>query len=414
MAVRLSEDDGYWRAQMFLKNHGLSSCAVSGRRAFVARVDLNFAEVNGSAKRFVEVVRAFWFPMKGGGEFSLRSRLAATVAALFLAIALGVVDYLTGRELVISAFYLLPTLLAAWVAGRWSGLIVGVLCTCVWFLSDLLGGPAYQYPLIPVWNAMMLLVFFVVVVWLLTEFRQAHYQLEKTVERRTAALQAEIDERKRLEHVRRTLGLHVGRKVAEQILARDGRVGGSEQHVTVMFVDIRSFTARTENLEPREAVSFLNRFLHAMVQVVEMEHGGMINKFLGDGFMALFGVDCGQRDHADKALAAGRDLQHRLERLNSDPTYRSEQPIRVGIGINSGRVIVGSIGSSERMEFTVIGSTVNIASRIEALNKTLGTTLLLSRATRDALRRPLALRALPLQSVEGVDRPLETFTPEYA
>jgi adenylate cyclase len=181
-----------------------------------------------------------------------------------------------------------------------------------------------------------------------------------------------------------------------------------------MFVDIRSFTARTANLKPHEAVSFLNRFLHAMVQVVEIEHGGMINKFLGDGFMALFGVDSGQHDHADKALAAGHDLERRLARLNSDLTRRGEEPIRIGIGINSGRVIVGSIGSPERMEFTVIGSAVNIASRIQALNKTLGTTLLLSRATRDALRQPLTLRALPLQSIEGVERPLETFTPEYA
>ena len=352
--------------------------------------------------------------MKGGREFSLRSKLAATAAAVALAIALGVVDYLTGRELVISAFYLLPTWLAAWVAGRWSGLVVGSLCTCVWFLSDLLSGPAYQHPLIPVWNAMMLLVFFVVVVWLLTEFRRSHYQLEQTVARRTASLKAEIEERKQLEHVRHTLGLHVGPKVAEQILARDGRVGGSEQHVTVMFVDIRSFTARTANLKPHQAVSFLNRFLHAMVQVVEIEHGGVINKFLGDGFMALFGVDSDQHDHADKALAAGHALQRRLERLNFDSTRRGEQPIRVGIGINSGRVIVGSIGSPERMEFTVIGSTVNIASRIQALNKRLGTTLLLSRATRDALSRPLSLRALPLQSVEGIERPLETFTPGYA
>jgi class 3 adenylate cyclase len=296
-------------------------------------------------------------------EFSSQSKLAATTAAVVLAIALGFVDYLTGRELVISAFYLLPTWLAAWVAGRWSGLIVGSLCTCVWFLSDVLSGPAYRHPLIPVWNAIMLLVFFVVVVWLLTEFRQSHSQLEKTVQRRTAALRAEIEERKQLEHVRRTLGLHVGQKVAKQILARDGRVGGTEQHLTVVFVDIRSFTARTANLKPHDAVAFLNRFLEAMVQVVEIEHGGMINKFLGDGFMALFGVDGDQYDHADKALAAAHDLEHRLERLNSDLIRHEQEPIRIGIGINSGRVIVGSIGSPERLEFTVIGSTVNIASK---------------------------------------------------
>ena len=352
--------------------------------------------------------------MKPGGEFSYRSKIAATTAAVVLAISLGYMDYVTGREWAISAFYLLPISLAAWVAGRWSGFIVGVLCTYLAFLSDMLSGPAYHDPLIPVWNAVMLFVFFVVVSWLLTDFRQAHRQLEQTVAYRTAALQMEIEERKQLEHARDTLGLHVGPRVAEQILARDGRVGGTEQYVTVMFVDIRSFTSRTANLNPHEAVSLLNRFLHAMVQVVEIEHGGMINKFLGDGFMALFGVDDNRDNHADKALAAGHDLEWRLERLNSDLTRRGEQPIRIGIGINSGRVIVGSIGSPERMEFTVIGSTVNIASRIEALNKTLGTTLLLSRATRNALRQPLALRALPLQCIEGVERPLEIFTPEYA
>jgi class 3 adenylate cyclase len=352
--------------------------------------------------------------MRSGGEFSSQSKIAATTVAVVFAIVLGYVDYITGREWAISAFYLLPISLAAWVAGRWSGFIVGVLCTCSAFFSDMLSGPAYQDPLVPVWNAVMLLVFFVVVSWLLTDFRRSHRQLEQTVAYRTAELAVEIEERKQLEHVRHTLGLHVGPKVAEKILARDGLVGGTEQYVTVMFVDIRSFTSRTANLKPHEAVSLLNRFLHAMVQVVEIEHGGMINKFLGDGFMALFGVDGNQDDHADKALAAGRHLECRLERLNSDLTRRGEQPIRIGIGINSGRVIVGSIGSPERMEFTVIGSTVNIASRIEALNKTLGTTLLFSRATRNALRQPLALRALPLQCIEGVERPLETFTPEYA
>ena len=370
--------------------------------------------MNRLAKRSVKPFRALGFVMKPGGEFSSRSKIAAIIAALVLALALGYVDYVTGRDWAISAFYLLPISLAAWVAGRWWGFFVGALCTCLAFFSDTLSGPAYEHPFIPVWNAVMLLVFFIIVSWLLTDFRRSHYRLEQTVAHRTAALKAQIEERKQLEQVRRTLGLHIGPKVAKQILARDGRVGGTEQHVTVMFVDIRSFTARTANLKPHEAVSFLNRFLHAMVQVVEIEHGGTINKFLGDGFMALFGVDNDQHDHADKALAAGHDLERRLERLNSDLTRRGEEPIRIGIGINSGRVIVGSIGSPERMEFTVIGSTVNIASRIQALNKTLGTTLLLSRATRDALRQPLTLRALPLQSIEGVERPLETFTPEYA
>jgi signal transduction histidine kinase len=132
----------------------------------------------------------------------VRSKVVATAAAVTLAIVLGLVDYLTGREWAISAFYLLPTCLAGWMAGRSAGLAVGALCAAAWFLSDVFGGPTYQHALIPVWNAIMLFVFFFVVVWLLTAFRSSHYYLEQTVERRTAALRAEMEERKRLEHAK--------------------------------------------------------------------------------------------------------------------------------------------------------------------------------------------------------------------
>jgi signal transduction histidine kinase len=132
-------------------------------------------------------------------ERSAISKVLATLAAVILTIGLGLVDYVTGREWAISAFYLLPTCLAGWMAGRWAGFAVGALCAGVWFLSDAFGGPAYQHPLIPVWNAIMLFVFFFVVVWLLVAFRNSHYHLEQTVECRTAALRAEIEERKRLE-----------------------------------------------------------------------------------------------------------------------------------------------------------------------------------------------------------------------
>ncbi len=214
------------------------------------------------------------------------------------------------------------------------------------------------------------------------------------------------------EHLRNTFGLHVGRKAAEQILARDPGLGGTEQEITVMFVDIRSFTARSAHLSPSEAVNLLNEFLRVMVEAVEGEHGGMINKFLGDGFMALFGVESHAHNHADRAVASGRSMQRALERLNLQRVQLGQDAIAIGIGINTGPVIVGSIGSPERMEFTVIGNTVNVASRIEGLNKTLGTTLLMSKTTRDALQRPPQLRPLPAQPVKGVDQPVEIFTIE--
>jgi hypothetical protein len=192
--------------------------------------------------------------------------VVATLAAVTLVIVLGLIDYLTGREWAISAFYLLPTCLAGWIAGRTAGLAVGGLCSGVWFFSDVFSGPAYQHLLIPVWNAIMLFVFFFVVVWLLTAFRSSHDHLEQMVARRTAALRAEVEERKGLEYSRRTLGVHVGQKVAEQILARDPVLGGTEQEISVMFVDIRSFTGRVANLKPDETVNLLNQFLHAMLK----------------------------------------------------------------------------------------------------------------------------------------------------
>jgi signal transduction histidine kinase len=159
--------------------------------------------VNEFVNRFV---KAFWvgtgLDMTAVGKGSVLSKVLTTLAAVALAIVLGIVDYLTGREWAISAFYLLPTCLAGWVAGRSAGYALGALCTGVWFLSDILNGAAYDHPLIPVWNAVMLSVFFFVVVYLLTAFRSSHYYLEQTVERRTAALRAEMEERKRLERAK--------------------------------------------------------------------------------------------------------------------------------------------------------------------------------------------------------------------
>jgi signal transduction histidine kinase len=140
--------------------------------------------------------------MTAVGERSVLSKILATLAAVALAIVLGAVDYLTGREWAISALYLLPTCLAGWMAGRLAGFALGALCTGIWFLSDMLNGAAYHHPLIPAWNAVMLFMFFFVVVYLLTAFRRSHDYLEQTVERRTAALRAEMEERKRLEHAK--------------------------------------------------------------------------------------------------------------------------------------------------------------------------------------------------------------------
>ena len=220
-----------------------------------------------------------------------------------------------------------------------------------------------------------------------------------------------IVELREKERLRRTFGLHVGRQAAEQILSRDPGLSGTEETVTVMFVDIRGFTARSAGLPPQEVVARLNDFLGVMVHVVESEHAGMINKFLGDGFMALFGVG-GAPGHAGEALRAARAMQAALTALNDRFAAHGQPGVEIGIGIHSGPVVVGSIGSPERLEYTAIGSTVNLASRVESLTKQLGEPLLLTAATRDFLREPIPLRDLGAHAIRGMSAPVALFALE--
>ncbi|MCB9922175.1 MAG: HAMP domain-containing protein [Planctomycetaceae bacterium] len=212
------------------------------------------------------------------------------------------------------------------------------------------------------------------------------------------------------ERLRQTFGLHVGREAARQILASDPGLGGVEQPLTVMFVDIRNFTSSSSTRTPQQVVSILNEFLTEMVEVVEQKHGGMVNKYLGDGFMALFGIGNDRDDHADAALQAGADMVQRLGGLNHSFAQRGLAPLGIGIGIHTGVALVGSIGSASRLEFTAIGDTVNVASRVESVTKRLGVSLLITAATRRALSGEWDLVECEPQEVKGVAEPVVTFT----
>jgi adenylate cyclase len=219
-----------------------------------------------------------------------------------------------------------------------------------------------------------------------------------------------IGELREKEKLRETFGIHVGRRAAAEILRRDPGLGGVEETVTVMFVDVRNFTARCAKSGPREIVRVLNEFLGEMVDVVEEKHHGLINKFLGDGFMALFGAGDTGSDQADAALEAAQDIRRRLGPLNERLRQRGEEPVAIGIGLHTGPAIVGSVGAPQRLEFTAIGDTVNMASRLEGLTKTVGETLVLSAAARAALKKEWTLQPLGAHAVKGAPHPLEIFT----
>src|SRR5690606_8766258 len=147
--------------------------------------------------------------------------------------------------------------------------------------------------------------------------------------------------------------------------------------VTVLFSDIRSFTSISENMDPRELLDFLNEYLSGMVESV-LQHHGVVDKFIGDAIMAVFGAPVPEPEDPLHAVCAALAMREKLAKINEGFVERGLPEIRTGIGLHSGQVVAGNMGHSERMEYTVIGDTVNLASRLEGLTKELGCDVVIS------------------------------------
>jgi class 3 adenylate cyclase len=189
-----------------------------------------------------------------------------------------------------------------------------------------------------------------------------------------------LEERERL---RDTFGRYVSVEIARKLID-DRRVdlGGESIEATILFSDIRNFTPMSERMQPDALVNFLNSyFSHVTVPV--MEHRGVINKFIGDAVMAVFAPQFGSENHADDAIAAATGMREALARFNAERD--GETPVEFGVGIHTGTLVAGNIGTETRLEYTLIGDTVNVASRIESSNKALGSTILVSAATRERM-----------------------------
>lgn len=160
-------------------------------------------------------------------------------------------------------------------------------------------------------------------------------------------------------------------------------------------------------------VARLNEYFAAMTEVI-FHHGGTLDKYLGDGLMALFGAPIPTADHARQALAAAREMLDRLKELNRAWEKQGERPFRIGIGINSGQVLVGNIGSARRLEYTAIGEEVNLASRLEGLNKEYNTSVIISERTLVYLEQgdfdAAVLEELGTAAVRGMEQPVRVFT----
>ena len=214
--------------------------------------------------------------------------------------------------------------------------------------------------------------------------------------------------------IQETFGRHVGEAAAKEILQQQAGEAGDLKDVTVMFADLRNFTALSSKLDAGQVVDMLNLFLTEMVDIVE-HHEGMVNKFLGDGFMALFGAIDSESNDAQNAVEAGKQMLAAMENVNSLVQSKLSSSgeliqLAIGVGIHTGPAIVGSIGSSKRLEYTAIGDTVNVASRIESLTKPMNVPLLFSAATRERLDCNFECKELPAQMVKGKAGPIRVFS----
>ncbi|MFB3923180.1 MAG: adenylate/guanylate cyclase domain-containing protein [Terriglobia bacterium] len=207
---------------------------------------------------------------------------------------------------------------------------------------------------------------------------------------------------------RKALERYLSSAIVERILANPDQIhlGGENQTATILFTDIRGFTRQAESMQPHQVVEWLNEYFTEMTDLL-FENGGTLDKYLGDGIMALFGAPISRADDTLRSVKTAMEMQRSLVRLNTDWAARGQPTMQIGVGVNTGPVTAGNIGSTKRMDYTVIGDTVNLASRLCA-NARAGQ-ILVSESTYQQLGNGLPAKKLDPIRVKGKDRPIEVY-----
>ena len=215
--------------------------------------------------------------------------------------------------------------------------------------------------------------------------------------------------------VRDLLEKNVSPEVAAQLMRDGSALGGEEREVTVLFVDLRRFTAMSESLPPKEVLALLNRYFDRMSGIVETHHG-IVDKYMGDEIMALFGAPVPLADHANNAILAAIEMKSALGQLNAELEAEGLSMLKFGIGINTSNIIAGNIGSSRRLNYSVIGDGVNVAARLQNLTRMsqYQADILVSASTLAASTGRFRTRPLGAVPVRGRDMPVEIFAVDGA
>ncbi len=232
--------------------------------------------------------------------------------------------------------------------------------------------------------------------------------LKDTLETQALLLQHRNELREKNEFVRRVLGRYVTDEVAEHVLAapEELHLGGERREVTILMSDLRGFTVMSDRMDPERVVTVLNHYLHHMVEIV-LKWGGTIDEIIGDALLIIFGAPLPMDDHAERAASCAIEMQRGMAAVNEALAGEGLPPIACGIGLNTGEVVVGNIGSEKRMKYSVVGSPVNLTARIESL--TIGGQVLASESTLSALGGKARVDGKLRVNMKGFDRPVTIY-----
>jgi len=219
-----------------------------------------------------------------------------------------------------------------------------------------------------------------------------------------------VTEEREKKKVRGAFQYYLTASVVNEILKDPSKLklGGDKKNLSVMFSDIRGFTSISEKLTPEELVHLLNEYLTAMTDVV-FKYDGLLDKYIGDAIMAVFGAPLDQPDHALRACRTGIEMMSELRRLREKWAAEGRPDVNIGVGINTGDMVVGNMGSQMRFDYTVIGDSVNLASRLEGTNKEYGTNIIISEFTYEAVKDEIFCRELDAVRVKGKKYPVRIF-----
>ena len=212
--------------------------------------------------------------------------------------------------------------------------------------------------------------------------------------------------------LRKSFALYLAPSVIEKMVAanKPPALGGETRNVTVFFSDLAGFSSISEVLAPPDLVHFMNEYLSAMTDIIQ-EQGGFVDKYIGDAIVAVFGAPLDDPNHTENAVSAALRCHDRLYRLNREPAEWQRFTLRQRIGLNSGDALVGNIGSRQRFNYTVMGDTVNVASRLEGANKYFGTTIVAAKSTFAGATAGFLWRELDTIRVHGRDEPVSIYEP---